>query len=542
MQLRLLASILAFWSSSSSSSSPPSSLSSPFVAGGSSPSALVAEILAAPSTERDNRRSLLLRQSALSFHHAAASHRLRNRGGSIVDADDHSNSNNNRNDNDRILRSASEKPCLNGPTQRQLPHALDGTCNRTRSGHFCRYECSAGHEPSQSQGYIACCNGEWILPDGAKCSNVHAPKMVQFNVDEGGGDRLLNILTWLRDQRAGVAGLCELNGWTPETMAQRANLSGFANSHLFQIPSGYHLGFMADKPIRVVTEQSTGFERGMLHVEVADCHYIVVHLHAHSATKRVDEAELVAGTVTEILNEDPQACVVVSGDFNTLSKRDEERHVQEGLLEKLKTSTHLWEKFTINGSIAYEPLETLVAAGLHEVCDRVPSDTSSTSNSTSTLPWSEQSCQSTEPTKVAYDMTYGEPVDMRLDFVLMSSGCVEWARRTKAKADRGDNQSTPIVAAPAPAPAPAPAHPNSAHNAGGKARLPSRKLLNHRTLLSKVTSKKHVKRPVCTDDDDFDEAWASVPDIVSGATCGDGKPWLNGYIQVSASWCKLSQR
>ena len=53
----------------------------------------------------------------------------------------------------------------------------------------------------------------------------------------------------------------------------------------------------------VVTEMSTGFERGMLHVDVDGSHYIVVHLNAHSAEKRVAEAGLVAGVVVDILAE-----------------------------------------------------------------------------------------------------------------------------------------------------------------------------------------------------------------------------------------------
>ena len=196
-----------------------------------------------------------------------------------------------------------ERRCTQPPSSNDLPHLSAGSCNNTASGSFCRYTCAEGYEASRTAGYVACCDGSWLVPAGAKCTNTHAPKLLQFNVDEGGGSRLLDILTWVRDQRAGVAGFCELNGWTPASMQQHANLSGFEYSHLFQVPSGYHLGFMAAKPIRVITEQSTGFERGMLHVQVANGHYVVVHLHAHSAQKRIDEARLVAAAVQDVLRE-----------------------------------------------------------------------------------------------------------------------------------------------------------------------------------------------------------------------------------------------
>jgi hypothetical protein len=59
----------------------------------------------------------------------------------------------------------------------------------------------------------------------------------QFNLDDGGGSRLLSILSWLKQQRAGVAGLVELNGWNHDLMLSRANLSGFPYAHLFQVRS-----------------------------------------------------------------------------------------------------------------------------------------------------------------------------------------------------------------------------------------------------------------------------------------------------------------
>mgnify|MGYP000639525546 CR=1 FL=1 len=205
----------------------------------------------------------------------------------------------------RILKhnKNTKEACSKPPTSKQLPNYLHGSCENTSDGKFCNYGCQEGYEPSSAQPSIACCDGSWILPDGAKCVNVHAPKMLQFNVDTGGGDRLLNILAWIRSQHASVTGLCELNGWDQISMQKHANLSGFAYSHIFQVPSGYHIGVMASSPVRVVSEISTDFERGMLHVEINNRHYIIVHLHAHSAEKRIGETKIVANVVKDMLEQ-----------------------------------------------------------------------------------------------------------------------------------------------------------------------------------------------------------------------------------------------
>jgi hypothetical protein len=60
---------------------------------------------------------------------------------------------------------------------------------------------------------------------------------------------------------------------------------------------------MSTSPIRVVSELSGGFERGALHVEIAERHHVVVHLNAHSARSRVDEARLLAEEVQEVLRQ-----------------------------------------------------------------------------------------------------------------------------------------------------------------------------------------------------------------------------------------------
>ena len=173
-----------------------------------------------------------------------------------------------------------------------------------------------------------------------------------------------------------------------------------------------------------------------------------------------------------------------------MSARDRERHEAENLLEKLKDSPHLWEKFTINGSLAYEPLEVLIEAGLEEICDKVSPSTASSEGSNGSQ-WAESACEATEPTQVDYDMAYGEAVSMRLDFVLMTPGCTTWAKKKSKKKSSNEADTT-----------------NASDMATKRRRLSS-----------------HF--PDC---EDGDRGWESEPDWSNGATCGDGKPWVAGFV------------
>lgn len=63
-------------------------------------------------------------------------------------------------------------------------------------------------------------------------------------------------------------------------------------------------------------------------------HYIVVHLDAHSSVNRLVEAKVVASRVTALTA--AGETVVVMGDMNTLSPRDQEWHREEKLVEFLQ--------------------------------------------------------------------------------------------------------------------------------------------------------------------------------------------------------------
>jgi hypothetical protein len=34
----------------------------------------------------------------------------------------------------------------------------------------------------ETEPSIACCDGEWLVPQGARCVDIHVPKMVQVRI------------------------------------------------------------------------------------------------------------------------------------------------------------------------------------------------------------------------------------------------------------------------------------------------------------------------------------------------------------------------
>ena len=269
---------------------------------------------------------------------------------------------------------------------------------------------------------------------------VHRPaaplahKVMQYNIREGGcagvpgaGDagcaQQDALLGWIRSQYPMVVGLCEANRWDgpyqqpwrvgpreprsargQPSVAARAAVAGLAHAFLLPQRDGWNIGIMATSPIDVLwsDDDPAHFERGAIAGVVDGIVYIIVHLHAHSASARVGEAARIARNVTALTAGGWP--VVVMGDFNTLSPLDADWHAAEdfiGYLNDAHTPPHLRPKYMTNGALDYRPMQTLLDAGLTDMCslthwpEHVPG---ATDDHIAPSP-----CLFTEPTKVAMD-------------------------------------------------------------------------------------------------------------------------------------------
>jgi endonuclease/exonuclease/phosphatase family metal-dependent hydrolase len=188
---------------------------------------------------------------------------------------------------------------------------------------------------------------------------------------------------------------------------------GFQHSHLYEAPSGYNLGIVSRFPLTVIEATSNGFERGVLHVRIEPETWgmwdvFVVHLNAQNATLRVSEANRLNEMIAKTRQGKDNTIVLVTGDFNTLSSYDRVIYDHENLLSFLlnRSESHLRDKLTVQGQIAYESFDTVLnGSNLVDPCAVEDFNV----------------CGATEPTSVAVDQAASDSdlvPEMRLDYIL----------------------------------------------------------------------------------------------------------------------------
>ena len=306
-------------------------------------------------------------------------------------------------------------------------------------------------------------------------------------------------------------------------LVTRAAKAGFAYSHIFDPPGHpYSLGIVARSPIRVIAEIGPPtFERGILHVRLPfepgftghpgrtkfsrdddttqrrqiterqnlqqrrrqlrkrrqllrsstpNLHkyigrgldLVIVHLHAHDAIARLNEARIVQNIVSGLSSSGQP--VLVMGDFNTLSPFDEPQHSRIGLLQLISNGTasgipykdakhflRLQQKYTVSDhsggrKLAYDPMKELLTggAGLVDLCIlQCISTRSSSSKNKITFEAQmedanhtcvEERCSYTEPTTLLPDrreLPKGiQAPPIRVDFILANKPFVELVEST----------------------------------------------------------------------------------------------------------------
>lgn len=232
---------------------------------------------------------------------------------------------------------------------------------------------------------------------------IETLKVIHYNILEGArGEptRLRRLLSWLKEQNADVVTLNELNGWESD-MAAYAREAGYDYPTLHETQGcSYHVGVMTRRPHEILIRENDPFHFGLLGIACDGITFLITHLMPQSSEYRLGEAQriwqLVAAT---------RGPVLLVGDLNTLSPLDRDEVEQQRALQILRSTPKLTLKFLDrDGQPDYEPMETLIAAGLTDL-------------------GAGQADAHTVPTAMNKDSAHALP--MRLDYMMANAAFTE---------------------------------------------------------------------------------------------------------------------
>jgi len=139
-----------------------------------------------------------------------------------------------------------------------------------------------------------------------------------WNILDGGGARINDILAYIATQNADVVALCELNGWTRDTIAAHAAKAGYNHSVILEAKSPYRVGLFSKGPIEVKGRHADGFHHGALAVQTLGLEVIVTHWAPFDRDVRMHEARRCVELIQAA-----RGPAVLLGDLNSHSPADQ---------------------------------------------------------------------------------------------------------------------------------------------------------------------------------------------------------------------------
>ena len=132
---------------------------------------------------------------------------------------------------------------------------------------------------------------------------------------------------WLNDQQPDIAAFQELNGISEAQLKEIAQNweHSFAVTHK---ENGFPVGLTSKFPITVHERKVEGFHHGYLHAETAGIHFFVVHFWPG----KYQEADVILHQARALLKDGER--VIVLGDFNGSSRRDEDFLIKHAILRE----------------------------------------------------------------------------------------------------------------------------------------------------------------------------------------------------------------
>lgn len=170
-------------------------------------------------------------------------------------------------------------------------------------------------------------------------------------------------LVWVREQAADVVVLQELNGYTPERLAEEAATWGHSHSELLK-EDGFATGITSRYPISDVERLRDGFHHGLLRGRIQGIWFYVIHFHPSNFSRRIVEAGLLEADVKSL--PDPSPAIVLAGDFNGFSPADKAHYDQDAELIRFFERLDQRDSNARNlnaGRMDYGGIEAILAQG-----------------------------------------------------------------------------------------------------------------------------------------------------------------------------------
>jgi exodeoxyribonuclease III len=194
-------------------------------------------------------------------------------------------------------------------------------------------------------------------------------RVVCYNLLEGfqnRPERKRQTLSWIADRKPDVLALQELNGYTPEHLAQEAREWGHSDSVLLKL-EGYPCGLTSNKLMQDPQRLVQGFQKGVVYARTHNIDVFVVHHSVAGWEARLSEAALIIARAKAAMQAGRHTLVL--GDFNALSRLDQDWYAANPGVREYQWACD--QKFgwrgTRNGELDYSVMESYSAAGLADV-------------------------------------------------------------------------------------------------------------------------------------------------------------------------------
>lgn len=228
-------------------------------------------------------------------------------------------------------------------------------------------------------------------------------KIVQYNILDGcrTEERYAMPFDWLKQQDYDIAGFNEMNDWTEAEFQREMEKLGMSYTFLYQMKtSPYFIGIASKFPIEKIHKTDEApFHHGLLHVKIQQIHFLVTHLSPFESTVREKETAEIADYIQAI--HEP---LMLMGDLNTLSPLDQDYYVNNRSKEKMIQRKFSNRQHILNGEINYQPMQTLLDAGLHDIGVG-------------------ESLDYSLPTKIKGELN--DPVYVRIDYMLVNQAMLQ---------------------------------------------------------------------------------------------------------------------
>ena len=272
-----------------------------------------------------------------------------------------------------------------------------------------------------------CSFAQQSLRTQGKTTHSISLKLITHNVWYGftkqGEPRHAKWQRWMAEQAPDVVSLQELNGYTPQKLADDAHAWGHAYSVLLK-QDGFPVGITSRYPMTDVKRIRDGFHHGIIRCRIRGVWFFALHFHPSNFQRRIEEAALLKAEIAKLPDSEPQ--IVLLGDFNGFSPADRKVYDAEPRLTQFFKQLDTRDKaLNLNeGHLDYGGIEAILSQGFKDVVAESRSGD---------VPFI-----GTFPTQLVAHEDHGTP--RRLDYIFVSANLAEHVQEATILRDAATEQ------------------------------------------------------------------------------------------------------